>query len=222
MEQGSGKRQLLLEATIGELARVGSDAIELGKICQRLGFSPGLVNHYFGSRSVLLLEAGMVGYERYVDAQFDAVNASGETPEEQFKAWFDAQVEWTVRNPGIASMMNFPSLHLPEGQSLSPESRLRLERAASRNLITLASILDRAQRGTKGRDMLSRESVASNLGLASATAYVGWMVYGHALWRAGRHAPTADIPEVRAFETLVFQALPDVAIRLAKNLAGGR
>lgn len=213
-------REVLLEATIEKLSKVGSDGVELGLICRSLNISPSLVNHYFGNRSQLLLEAAMVGYERYVERQVQVVKDAGADPEIQFMAWLDAQVEWTLRNPGIASVMNFPALHLPEGETLKLEARLRLESAASQNLVTLASIIDRMQRGTSGSEVLEREDVAKNLGLASATAYVGWLAYGHSLWRAGRHAPTADIPEVRLFESAVFAALPRVASLLAKGLAG--
>lgn len=213
------KREALLEATITELASVGSDAVELGLICRGLDISPSLVNHYFGSRSLLLIEAAMIGYERYVNQQVDVVWRAGDDPTEQFRAWLEAQIEWTIRNPGIASVMNFPALHLPEGESLSLEARLRLERAATRNLITLASILDRVQRGTRGRDELAREAVAINPGLASATAYVGWLAYGHSLWRAGRHAPTSDLPEVRMYEEAVFAGLPRLALQIATELS---
>jgi AcrR family transcriptional regulator len=213
-------RDALLEATIVELAKVGSDAVEIGLICRTLNISPSLVNHYFGSRSLLIIEAAMVGYERYVDQQVEVVRAAGDDPVVQFRAWLEAQVDWTMRNPGIASVMNFPSLHLPEGESLGVEARLRLEGAATRNLITLASVLDRAQRGARGNEELTREAVAKNLGLASATAYVGWLAYGHSLWRAGRHAPTSDLPEVRRFEEAVFAALPKVALQIASTLSG--
>lgn len=214
------RRDELLEATIFELAKVGSDSVELGQICRSLNISPGLVNHYFGSRASLILEAAMTAYERYVESQVRVVELAGDNPEEQFQAWLQAQVEWTMRNPGIASVMNFPSLHLPEGITLEVDSRLRLERAAARNLLTLASILDRVQRGILGRGDITRESVSMNLGLASATAYVGWLTYGHSLWRAGRHAPTSDMPEVRMFEAAVFAALPKVALMLANGLKG--
>jgi len=162
----------------------------------------------------------MTAYERYVEGQVLVVEQAGDNPEEQFQVWLEAQVEWTIRNPGIASVMNFPSLHLPEGMALEVASRIRLERAAARNLITLASILDRVQRGILGRGDITREDVGKNLGLASATAYVGWLAYGHSLWRAGRHAPTSDLPEVRMFEAAVFAALPRVAFMLANGLKG--
>lgn len=211
-------RAALLEATISELAKVGSDAVELGVVCRSIGMSPSLVNHYFGSRAALLLEAAITGYERYVERQVSVVTEAGDEPEKQLAAWISAQVEWTGRNPGIASVMNFPALHLPEGEALSLESRRRLERAAEQNLLTLASVLHRAQQGSRGRETIARDTVTKDPGLASATAYVGWLVYGHALWRAGRHAPTADIPEVRAYEALVFGGLPKVALGLAINL----
>lgn len=218
-QKGLNTRQLLLEATMDELARRGSDEIEIGLICRSLNVSPGLVNHYFGDRSGLLLDAAMTSYEQYVEGQVKAVQLAGDDPELQLKAWISSQVEWTIAHPGIASVMNFPQLHLPEGKTLSVDDRLRLESAAARNLITLASVLDRIQRGTIGREVLAREAITSNFPLASATAYVGWLVYGHALWRAGQHAPTADIPEVRDFEAAVFSAFPRVAINIVKGLA---
>lgn len=219
-EHSQGQRQALVEASIDELARVGSEAFEIGKVCQRLNVSPSLVNHHFGGRSQLLLEAAVTAYERYVQQQVDAVSDSGDDPEQQLTAWVEAQVGWTNRNLGIAVVMNFPEIHMPAGVPLAVETRLRLERASADNLQTLAAIIDRAQRNARGTGLVDREYVAARPQLAAATAYVGWLVYGHALWRAGRHAPTADLPEVRKLEASVFAGVPQVALLVARALAG--
>ena len=215
-----GRRDAILTATAEKLAKVGSDAIDIGAICRQLDVSPSLVNHFFGSKSHLLIDAAIKGYEGYVLGQFAAVERAGDNPNAQLRSWIEAQVEWTLNNPGIASMMNFPRLHLPDGEALRPEARLQLEGSAGRNLILLASILDRIQRGSSGRELISREEVGSNAGLAAATAYVGWLVYGHALWRSGQHAPTSDLPEVRANEDAIFAGVPLIAAQIAKGLAG--
>lgn len=217
--QESSSRDQILEAVISELAARGSDLVEIGVICRNLKLSPSLVNHFFGDRSRLLLEAATIGYERYVERQVEAVREAGDNALEQLSAWINAQVQWTIANPGIASMMNFPNLHLPYGEPLGLPLRTRLEESARKNLVVLASILDRIQRDVRGQELLTAQQVASNPGLSAATAYVGWLVYGHSLWRSGQHAPTRDIPEVRVQEEAVFAGIPRIAAQIARALA---
>ena len=65
--------------------------------------------------------------------------------------------------------------------------------------------------------MVSREEIVGRPELRTAAAYVGWLVYGHALWRAGRHVPTAGLPEVRALEEEVFAGIHGAAVRIARD-----
>jgi AcrR family transcriptional regulator len=215
----SSSRQLLLDAIVLELSRNGPSGVDAAAVCRNLGLSPSLVNHYFGSRAQLLIEAAVVAYERYVDLQIAAIDAAGDTGEEQLRAWIDAQVSWTVLNLGAAIVMDFPRMHIPQGAELGPDEVQRLDVAASRNLVALASILDRIQSGARGKSQLTREQIVGRPDLVSATSHIGWLTYGHSLWRAGRHAPTVDSPDARRLAEHIFAQVPDAAILLTKALA---
>lgn len=221
-ESRSSSRQLLLDAIVLELSRIGPGGVDAAAVCRNLGLSPSLVNHYFGSRAKLLIEAAVVAYERYVDLQIAAIEGAGESGEEQLRAWIDAQVSWTVLNLGAAIVMDFPRMHLPEGAELGPDEVRRLDAAASRNLVALASVLDRVQSGARGAAQLTNEQILGRPDLVSATSHIGWLTYGHALWRAGRHAPTIDSLEARRLAEHVFAEVPEAAILLTKALGARR
>jgi len=59
------RRKALIDATIGEVGRVGSLDVTVGQIAKRAGMSSGLAHHYFGGKDQIFLAA-----MRHILAQF--------------------------------------------------------------------------------------------------------------------------------------------------------
>jgi TetR/AcrR family transcriptional repressor of bet genes len=51
------RRRDLIDAAIRDIATLGYDAVTVATICERAGFSRGLIGHYFAGKDDLLLEA---------------------------------------------------------------------------------------------------------------------------------------------------------------------
>ena len=51
------RRKALIDATIGEVGRVGSLDVTVGQIAKRAGMSSGLAHHYFGGKEQIFLAA---------------------------------------------------------------------------------------------------------------------------------------------------------------------
>ena len=61
------RRKALIDATIGEVGRVGSLDVTVGQIAKRAGMSSGLAHHYFGGKEQIFLAA-----MRHILGQFGA------------------------------------------------------------------------------------------------------------------------------------------------------
>ncbi|MBV1864094.1 MAG: transcriptional regulator BetI [Rhodobacteraceae bacterium] len=61
------RRKALIDATIGEVGRVGSLDVTVGQIAKRAGMSSGLAHHYFGGKDQIFLAA-----MRHILSQFGA------------------------------------------------------------------------------------------------------------------------------------------------------
>ena len=101
------KCSALLEATLMEICAHGPINVHPSEICEGLGLSKALVNYHFGGRDGLVTEAMEQGYGRYVDGLQVAADGAGDDPVDRLFAWFEAQVRWTIENPGLAAASTF-------------------------------------------------------------------------------------------------------------------
>ena len=73
-------RLKILYVTFGEVSRSGPGSFNVASVCDRLGITYPMVNHYFGGRDGLLAEGAFMIYEGYVKRLWDAVLAAPRDP----------------------------------------------------------------------------------------------------------------------------------------------
>ena len=183
----SGKRAILLEATLEAVRVQGPINVRPSDICEELGLSKALVNYHFGGREGLIAESLVLGYSRYVAILEEAVASGGPAAIDRLMAWFEAQVRWTQANPGLAAGLNFPA----EAGGLSSEDRIDLGTKMSdlglRNFNNLVELVKAAHRELTGLE-------ASDPLVAGAdSAAIGWLCLGLSVYASGQHLPTAQL-----------------------------
>ena len=67
-------RDKIIYLTFEEVAKVGPSLFNVSSVCDRLGITHPMVNHYFGSRDELLAETAYVVYVRYIGQLWEAVS----------------------------------------------------------------------------------------------------------------------------------------------------
>ena len=181
------KRSALIEATLAEICIHGPINVHPSEICEGLGLSKALVNYHFGSRDGLVAEAMERGYARYVDSLQVAADQGGTDPVDRLVAWFEAQVRWTIANPGLAAALNFPT----EAGGMTEETGSMIaERMAAHGARNFANLTDLV---VQARIELSDSDPDDVVGMTLDAAVVGWLCLGSSVWFSGRHLPTRGL-----------------------------
>ena len=84
------RRRDLIEAAIRDIAENGYDKVTVSSICEKAGFSRGLIGHYFSSKDALLLEAVRAMAEQLGSAIRDAANQAGPNTSDRLHALITA------------------------------------------------------------------------------------------------------------------------------------
>lgn len=176
-------RSALLEAALGRLSEVGPVRTHPNEICQELGLSKALVNYHFGNREGLIREVIAVGYERYVDHLTAVAAAAGPAAIDRLLAWVEAQIDWTVANPGLAAALDFPTVLGGEPSGDGDALAERIAEAGRRNFANLLALVVEAR-----REAIGTEPDPFETGLDGSI--VGWLTLGVSVWISGRHLPT--------------------------------
>ncbi len=215
--KGATSRDQLLVGAVRHLAVAGTTEFSVAALCVELGQPPSIVNYYFDSREGLIQEAVTVAYEQYVDLQMQAVDGACGDAEEALTAWVLAQIDWTVRHPGIASILNFSRVSDPFALNVNATLKVRLEEAATRNLRLIGTIVADLQGVTHEPGLIERSEIEQLPRVVAAAAMVAWLTLGHATWRAGQHIPTNSIEAVRQIVDRVSPLVPTVALTIARG-----
>ncbi len=84
------RRRDLIDAAIRDIAKLGYDAVTVATICERAGFSRGLIGHYFAGKDDLLLEAVKAVAADLGVAIRSAAHAAGDDPAARLHALITA------------------------------------------------------------------------------------------------------------------------------------
>jgi len=207
-------RDLILEEARKELQINGATNLKVKDVCHRLGFPASLVNYHFGSRERLIAEATTVAYEGYVAQNLAAIAAAGDDPEARVRAWIWSQYDWTVANPGIASILNYSSAAPGIGDLLCNEFEERISSAASRNLTSIFKAVREVHLG-KVTDETPSLEMMSDKEYSTVTAIIMWVTLGFSTWAAGKHVPTrVTAPSVE--RNKVIENVVDRVIEIAR------
>lgn len=181
------KTELQRQATV-ELAAVGPYRFNTGDVCKRAGVTQAMVNYYFGGRWGLIESAVVVAYQEYVELMISALK-SGSDPEDNLLRWASAQADWTIKNVGIAVVLNYQNL-VPEFGALDAVVKTRILELGARHF---DAVVDEVRRAKLDRGY----SDIDDARIQVKTATFMWTVLGLSTWTAGHHLPTHDrFPDV--------------------------
>ena len=193
----------IIYLTIEQVKGKGPWDFNAAGICQRLGVTNPMVNHYFGNRDGLLAAGLFEVYRRYIDQLGEAVAAASREPKARLEAWMREQIKRTCEMGGWATMLNSPLSALHVSQVFQEEYEEDVQKLFEFNLRRLGYLIRDVQQGTVTDPPAEftpeeRAALLNNMDLAGLTASVAWSTMGSATWLAGQHVPSSRIPELWA------------------------
>jgi AcrR family transcriptional regulator len=215
-------RLKILYVTFGEVANSGPGSFNVASVCDRLGITYPMVNHYFGSRDGLLAEGAYMVYERYVERLWDAVMAAPRNPEARLKAWMMAQITETLIMGGWGPILNYPLAAREVTAEIDAKFQKPLNRVFELNLARLA-ILVRDVRKDTVTDIAytakkyPRTQLLTDPYLLSVMPTVSWSIFGMSVWVAGEHAPARNIKEISSLVKVLLETHFRTIVSIIRN-----
>lgn len=195
-------RDKILLLTIEQVAEVGPGGFNSSAVCDRLGVTYPMVNHYFDSRDGLLATGLFEVYRRYVAALADAVDSAPMDARARLEAWMNAQITETMKMGGWVSILNFPSYSLHITGLLEEFWGQDMQDLFELNVARLGFMVRDLRDGTLSK--LPRElnpeiraELLADWELTKVVGSVAWSTLGAAVWQSGRPMMSSTIPEVR-------------------------
>lgn len=191
-------RQKIIFLTLEEVAKVGPGAFSVSSVCDRLGITYPMVNHYFGGRDQLLAEGAFLAYIRYINSLWEAVERAPQDPEARLSAWMGQQIGWTRQMSGWGALLNFPVASLNVSEIMDRNFQADMQRHFEWNLAGLSVLVSDVVSGvvTEERpdlENIDRGSLLANSELVHLTSSVAFSTLGASVWNAGQHLPSAKI-----------------------------
>ena len=202
-------RDKVLFTTIDDVSRVGPATFNVKLVCEALDVSYSLINHHFGSRDELLAEATVIAYAMYVEELWQNVSLAERTPEARLEAWMRASIAWTQRMSGWGAVLNYPTASLDVTEFVSEKYGTEMTEWGELNLARLFTLVRDVRLGNVSdtplvRGHVPKAQMLTDLREQQVMASIGWSILGVSVWHAGRHLPTANIPEINGvYDTLV-------------------
>lgn len=191
-------RQKIIYVTFEEVSKTGPGAFGVSNVCDRLGITYPMVNHYFGGRDQLLAEGAYQAYIRYVTSLWEAVDSAPRNPVARLAAWMRAQISWTRHWSGWGALLNYPVASLTVTEILDRNFREEMQRYFEWNLAGLAVLVNDVLTDTVTDERPSlgnsdRTDLLSNSELVYMTTSVAFSTLGASVWNAGQHLPSAKL-----------------------------
>jgi AcrR family transcriptional regulator len=194
-------RLKVLYLTFGEVALAGPSSFNVASVCDRLGITYPMVNHYFGGRDGLLAEAAAMVYENYIGSLRAAVVHAPPTPEDRLKAWMMANIAETGKLGGWGPILNYPLAAREVTEVISEKFQASLNRNFEANLSLLSVLVsdirhDRVSNPDFTAPLPPRDESLQDTMLLELVPIIAWTIFGMSVWIAGQHAPARQIREV--------------------------
>lgn len=193
-------RLKILYVTFGEVALAGPSSFNVASVCDRLGITYPMVNHYFGGRDGLLAEAAAMVYERYIDRLRAAAANAPRTPEDRLKAWMMANLAETRELGGWGPILNYPLAAREVTEVITDKFQSSLNRNFEANLSRLSVLVsdvhhDRVSNPDFSAPLPPRDESLYDPMMQELVPLIAWTIFGMSVWVAGQHAPARQIPE---------------------------
>jgi len=197
----SPMREKIIYLTMAAVAERGPANFNSAEVCDRLGITHPMVNHYFDNRDAHLAVTAYVVYDRYVQSLWDAGAKAPADPAERLKAWMRIQVRSTDRMGGWGAVLNYPHTSLTVTTIMNDQFRDDINELFEWNVARLAILVSDVKKGTVSAlpteiDSEMRATLSSQSEVVAMVSTVAWSALGVAVWNAGQHLASADVPEV--------------------------
>ncbi len=215
-------REKIVFVSIDDLGRVGPSTFNVKLVCDALGVSYSLINHHFGNRDELIAEAVIRAYSNYVEILWAAARAAKRTPEARLRAWLEASLEWSRDFSGLGALLNYPTASLDVTYLIREKWEPILNDWGELNLARLLRLVKDYRAGTVSDQIVEignvpRVNLLADAKATMAMASVGWALLGLAVWGAGKHLPSGNVPEAKAREKIARKYHLDNIMQLAKG-----
>jgi AcrR family transcriptional regulator len=195
-------RQKMIYLTIREVALVGPGSFNTHSVCDTLGVTYPMVNHYFGNRDGLIAEAAFITYQLYIQRIWENVEASKPDPEARFKGWMNGMVDLNVEIRGWGPVLNYPHFSESIFQIMDVKFGEQRRNLFELDIARLAQLIKdvREKRLTNidfTEDNYPRAEFLLDARLVELTSTVAFSSLGLAVWRSGGHAPSQGITDLR-------------------------
>ena len=207
-------RDKITYLTFEEVAKVGPSLFNVSSVCDRLGITHPMVNHYFGSRDELLAETAYVVYVRYIAQLWEAVERAPREPRARIEAWMRQQIAGTEELGGWGGVLNYPTAAANVSDIVEEKYRDLFRERFEANLMGLALLVSDFLAGSVATLPTEptpevREELLANPQLVAATFTLSWAILGVSVWNSGRHLPSAGIPEIAEWRDELIEAYID-------------
>jgi len=193
-------REKIIYLTIDAVAERGPANFNSAEVCDRLGITHPMVNHYFDNRDGLLAVTAFVVYERHIRSVWDAVSKAPAEAAARLKVWMRAIVDSNQSMGGWGAVLNYPLTSLTVTTILDTHFREAIKELFEWNVARLAVLVSDVKNGTVSDlpDDINpdlREELASQSELVSLVSSVAWSSLGVAVWYSGQHLASAQVQE---------------------------
>jgi AcrR family transcriptional regulator len=195
-------RLKILYVTFDEVAKSGPTSFNVSSVCDRLGITYPMVNHYFGGRDALIAEAAHMMYLRYVDSLWAAVQRAPRNPKDRLAAWILADIKETHEMGGWGAVFNHPLAAKDVSDLIRTSFGTVMNHGFELNLARLGSLIKDLRRGEVCDPSwvigdIPRMELFMDPELRALVPTVSWATLGVSVWVAGQHLPSRSIPEIK-------------------------
>jgi AcrR family transcriptional regulator len=215
-------RSKMIYLTIREVAVIGPGSFNTMGVCDTLGITYPMVNHYFGNRDGLLAEAGAVVYERYINLIWENVKLAKPDPEARLLTWMKAQVALNVEVRGWGTVLNYSPFSQSIFHILEEKFGAHRKKLFELNMARLSTLIDDLRKKRLSNidftiDNYPREELIQDTRLMELATTVAWSTLGLSVWRSGGHAPSSGIPELKELAEHLMEAHFQHLIQMVKT-----
>ncbi len=195
-------RLKILYVTFDEVAKAGPTSFNVSSVCDRLGITYPMVNHYFGGRDALIAEAAHMMYLRYVENLWAAVQRAPRNPKDRLAAWILREIKETDEMGGWGAVLNYPLAAKDVSHIVRKSFGDVMNQGFELNLARLASLIKDIRRGEVSDPpwtigTVPRMELFMDPELRALVPTVSWSTLGVSVWVAGQHLPSRSIPEIK-------------------------
>lgn len=202
-------RDLLLEATIKLIAQDGPTDVSARVVCDSIGVKFASVNYNFESWNGLIAQAASIVYVDYVTGLGVAVRQAPRNPEDRFRAFVAAQMDWARKMPGWGAIFNYPFSARIASRILQEKFGHLTRPHFELNVARLAQLIVDIREGSVSEfdfDVTNyprEELLADRLAIARSTM-AGWTTLGMMVWVGRGPTLESQIPEILATQEGIF------------------